>query len=212
MARGSGEPNQLDCLIGGDPAAYSDEDPGQVRLLAVAVLDLPGGDLLEGDLQVVLGAGLHHRRRILVERPLAEVVVVRVDLPGALGGHQHHGVVGINALEQLVQTWLDHGGHMVAARPASSSTARSRSSLTRWWSNSSRAASSSRAAARRRSICSGESEPRCISRSARASNEGGSMKMRFALGSRSWTWRAPWTSISRTIPRAGRSSSLHSVP
>ena len=108
------------------------EHPGQVRLLAVAVLDLPGGDLLEGDLEVVLRAGVHHRRRILVERSLAEVVVVRVDLPGTLGGHQHHGVVGINALEQLVQTWLYHGGHMVAARVASSSTARSRSSFTRW--------------------------------------------------------------------------------
>jgi hypothetical protein len=51
------------------------------RVLAVLVLQLAGGDFLEGDREVVLRAGLDHRRRELVERPLAEVVVVRVDLP-----------------------------------------------------------------------------------------------------------------------------------
>src|SRR5262245_19841119 len=54
MARRGREPDQLNGLVGGDPAAYAKQDPGQVRLLAVAVLDLPGGDLLEGDLEVVL--------------------------------------------------------------------------------------------------------------------------------------------------------------
>ena len=54
--------------------------------------------------------------------------------------------------------------------------------------------------------------PRCDQALASASNDGGSMKIRTASGSASRTWRAPWTSISSTIPRAGRSSSLHSVP
>src|SRR4029453_2981504 len=91
MARGRREPNQLNCLVRGEPPAYAEEDPGQVRLLAVAVLDLPGGDLLEGDLEVVLRPRLDHRRRVLVEGPLAEVVVVGVDLAGALRGHEEDG-------------------------------------------------------------------------------------------------------------------------
>src|SRR3954454_1042660 len=77
--------------------------------LAVVVLDLPRGDFLEGDRQVVLRAGLHHRRRKLVERPLTEVVVVGVDLPGALRGHEHGGVVRVDVLEQDVDAWADHG-------------------------------------------------------------------------------------------------------
>ena len=71
-------------------------------VLAVVVLDLARGDFLEGDRQVVLRAGLDHRRRELVERPLAEVVVVRVDLARALGGDEHGGVVGVDVLEELV--------------------------------------------------------------------------------------------------------------
>ena len=39
------------------------------------------------------------------------------------------------------------------------------------------------------------------------------MKIGVASGSASRTWRAPWTSISSTIPRAGpRLSSERSVP
>jgi hypothetical protein len=49
--------------------------------------------------------------------------------------------------------------------------------LQTWYWNSSRASSSSRAAASRRSICSGESEPRAVSRSTSDSNDGGSMKI-----------------------------------
>src|SRR6266511_1807398 len=42
-------------------------------LLPIPVLDLARRDLVESDLQVVLGARLDHRRRVLVEGPLAEV-------------------------------------------------------------------------------------------------------------------------------------------
>src|SRR2546421_9254447 len=49
---------------------------GSVFSAPVAVLDLARGDLVERDLEVVLGARVHHRRRVLVERPLTEVVVV----------------------------------------------------------------------------------------------------------------------------------------
>src|SRR5919108_2704377 len=69
---------------------------------AVAVLDLAARDLLEGDRQVVLGARVHHRRRELLERALAEVVVVRVDLAGALGGHDHARIRRIDILEQAI--------------------------------------------------------------------------------------------------------------
>ena len=58
-------------------------------LAPVVVVDLARGDFLEGDRQVVLRTGLHHRRRELVEGPLTEVVVVRVDLARALGGDEN---------------------------------------------------------------------------------------------------------------------------
>jgi hypothetical protein len=50
----------------------------------VLVPDLARGDLFEGHRQVVLRAGLDQRGQ-LVERALAELVVVVVDLPRALG-------------------------------------------------------------------------------------------------------------------------------
>src|SRR5258708_693510 len=54
--------------------------------LAVVVLQLPGGDFLERDREVVLRRRIDHRRRKLVERALAEVVVVGGDLACALRG------------------------------------------------------------------------------------------------------------------------------
>src|SRR5215217_7570379 len=69
---------------------------------AVAVLDLAARDLFEGDGQVVLRAGVHHRRRELLEGPLAEVVVVGVDLPRPLGGDDHACVWGVDVLQQAV--------------------------------------------------------------------------------------------------------------
>src|SRR5436190_9501437 len=147
-------------------------------LRPVAVLDLARGDLLERDLEVVLRVRLDHRRRVLVEGPLAEVVVVRVDLPRPLGGHDHCRIVGVDLLEQLVEAWLDHfwgapllvgGSTIVAASRSSSATALSRSSLTITCLNSLRAVSSSSALARRLRICSSESVPRPWRRSLSAS-------------------------------------------
>src|SRR6476469_8602056 len=56
--------------------------------LAVAVRDLAGRDFLE--------------------RPLAEIVVVGIDLAGTLSGNDHAGVRGINMLEQAVYARRNH--------------------------------------------------------------------------------------------------------
>src|SRR3712207_3459014 len=121
------------------------------RLLPVLVLDLAGGDFLERDREVVLRAGLDHRRRELVERPLAEVVVVRVDLPRALGGDENGRVVGVDVLEELVEARRDHAFECRASLTTRSNSAAASSSrslqMTR--PNSSLAASSSRAVSRR---------------------------------------------------------------
>src|SRR3954465_9834481 len=69
---------------------------------AVAVLDLAARDFLESDREVVLRARVDHRGRELLERALAEVVVVGVDLAGALGGHDHARVRGVDVVEKLV--------------------------------------------------------------------------------------------------------------
>src|SRR5204862_1521966 len=102
-------------------------------LRLVFVLDLALGDFLEGHGQVVLGARLDERRQ-LVEGALAQLVVVVVDLPGALRGDDDERVARVHVAEQLVDPRMDHGRDMVAARSSSprttvtsSSTARSMS-------------------------------------------------------------------------------------
>src|SRR3954452_4609986 len=157
------------------------------RLGAVAVSELSCSDFLERDLQVVLRTRLDHRRGVLVERPLAEVVVVRVELARALGGHEHDGVMRVDSLEKCVQSGLDHELVMVATSLLRSSTAASRSSFTTTWSNSPSAASSSCATFKRGSICSGASEPRPTSRVRSASSDGGAMNTLVAPGTRSRT-------------------------
>src|SRR5207244_6522056 len=47
-------------------------------------------------------------RRELLERALAELVVVVVDLSGTLGGDDDERVAAVDVLEQLVDAWLDH--------------------------------------------------------------------------------------------------------
>src|SRR4051812_13527954 len=84
--------------------------------LAVLVLDLAGGDFLERDREVVLGAGVDHRGRELVERPLAEVVVVGVDLAGPLGRDENGGVVGVDVLEEAVDARRDHHYRVAVVR------------------------------------------------------------------------------------------------
>src|SRR5215207_2983061 len=77
------------------------------RRLAVVVLDLARGHFLERDREVVLRARLDHRRRELVERALAEVVVVGVDLPRALGGDDDAGVVRVDVRQQAIDAGRD---------------------------------------------------------------------------------------------------------
>ena len=99
--------------------------------------DLALGDLFEGHRQVVLRARPDQRRRELVERALAELVVVVVDLPRALGGDDHERVARVDLVEQLIDAGMDHGRAMVAApaelaarrSPPALSAARSRSSF-----------------------------------------------------------------------------------
>src|SRR5580658_8207873 len=76
-------------------------------LLPVVELQLALGDFLEGDREVVLRTRVDHRWRELVERPLTEIVVIRVDLTGALGGHDHARVVGVHVLDELVDAGRD---------------------------------------------------------------------------------------------------------
>src|SRR5204863_6579769 len=148
---------------------------------AVVVLDLARFDFLEGDREVVLGAGVDHRRRELVEGALAEVVVVGVDLAGPLGGHDHAGVVGVDDLEEAIDARRDHDGESsgppmaACTMPASSSVACSRRSLITTWGNSASASSSSSAVASRASTSAGASVPRPTSRARSASTEGGAM-------------------------------------
>src|SRR5437764_15357139 len=94
----------------------------------VVVLDLALGRFLEGHRQVVLRARLDERRQ-LVERALAELVVVVVDLARALGSDDHERVARVDVVEQLVDSGMDHGRLMVPAAansrptiPSSSST------------------------------------------------------------------------------------------
>src|ERR671939_285374 len=152
----------------------------RTELAAVAVLDLALGDLLEGDGQVVLGGGVDHRRGELLERALAEVVVVGVDLTGALGGDDHARVGRVDMLQEAVDAGRDHADILERTRRSNSSTARSRRSLITTSSNSSLAASSSRAVARRASTWSGRSVPRPTRRARSASSDGGATKIRTA--------------------------------
>src|SRR3954453_18954046 len=105
--------------------------------LPVLVPELAVRDLFERDGEVVLRGRLDHRRRELVERPLAQVVVIGVDLARALGGDDHTGVVGVDLLHELVDARADHYWCRLARTIASSRpTASSRRSLTTTWANS----------------------------------------------------------------------------
>src|SRR5919109_2273699 len=92
----------------------------KLGLLLLADGDLALGDLLEGHRQVVLRARLDERRRKIVERPLAELVGVVVDLPRSLGSCDHERVAGAADVgEQIVETWMHH---RAGSLPASSRT------------------------------------------------------------------------------------------
>src|SRR6478672_6576204 len=120
----------IDCLPSGG---------SQRRALgAVLVFELALGELLERHREVVpLGVHLDHRRRVLAEAALSEVVEVAVDLTGALRRDDDGGVMGIAVLQELVYAWFDHSAAESSDRPSSARTipsnsaaARPRSSLT----------------------------------------------------------------------------------
>src|SRR4029453_15812915 len=94
-------------------AAIPPVTPTRIRAIRgdlplVVVLDLALGDFLEGDRQVVLRARLDERRGKVLERPLTELVVVVVDLPGALRRDEHEAVAVGHVHEQLVDAWVNH--------------------------------------------------------------------------------------------------------
>src|SRR5258707_14850526 len=86
-----------------------------LELGAVVVRQKSLRDLLHRHREVVLGAGLHERRRIVVEGALAELVVIVVDLPGTLGRDDDERIARVNMGEQIVDGGIDHGRDMVPA-------------------------------------------------------------------------------------------------
>ena len=110
--------------------------------LLVVVDELARGNFLERHRQVVLRARLHHRRRVVLETALAELVVVVVDLPRPLRRDDHQRVARVDLGEQFIDARMDHGRAMVAVFrscpstiAASASAARSRSSFSTTKSN-----------------------------------------------------------------------------
>src|SRR3954466_348241 len=115
---------------------------GERDLLRVVVGEEPLGDLFHRHGEVILRAGLHERRRIVVEGAFAELVVIVVDLTSALGRDDDKRIARINVLEQVVDAGIDHCRVMVPAgttsprtSSVSSPTARSRSSFSTTRSN-----------------------------------------------------------------------------
>src|SRR5919202_3032866 len=96
-----------------------------VALRAVRVRDLALRDFLVGHRQIVLRPRLDERRREIVERPLAELMVIVVDLPGALGRHDHERVAGVDLLEQIVDLRIAHVPRSVPTTSWSTISARS---------------------------------------------------------------------------------------
>jgi len=75
-------------------------------LLLVGVVDLALGELFEGHRQIVLRARLDERRKELVERALAKLVVVVVDLPGPLGRDDHDRVARARVARVAAEIFL----------------------------------------------------------------------------------------------------------
>src|SRR3990172_8699837 len=116
------EPREDDRLVRGDAAAGPPPPsprpraPGARRsgLLDPEALGALGGDLALGNLLerdregLVAQSGLDERRHEL-GAALAELVVVGVDLPRALGREGHQCVLGVDLRQEVVDLRLDHG-------------------------------------------------------------------------------------------------------
>src|SRR3990172_2411439 len=72
-------------------------------------VDLALGDLLEGDRERLVAQTRLDERRHELGAALAELVVVGVDLPRALGRECHQRVLGVDLREEVVDLRLDHG-------------------------------------------------------------------------------------------------------
>src|SRR5213593_1078315 len=78
-------------------------------------LDLPLGDLLQGDREwLVLEAAPLDERGNELAPALAELVVIGVDLSSPPGGQNDQRVFGVYLGQQVVDLWFDHG----CARPS----------------------------------------------------------------------------------------------
>src|SRR5580692_1408299 len=182
----------------------------------------PLADLAQGDREgLLLHPGLDQGPDVL-QQALAELGVIRVDLPGPLRRHDHEAVLAVDDLKQVVDRRVDdsfYGGSRCHRVPSGSGLQSApRRALSCWarikpisWSqaswtdvftsvisNSISAASSLRASDSRRSISSGDSVPRPSSRLTSSSQEGGARNTSSASGTAARTWRAPFTSISRS--------------
>src|SRR5262249_27646642 len=64
-------------------------------------------DLAQGDRErLLLHSGLDHRSDVL-KQALTELGVVRVDLPGSLGGHDYQAVLAVHGIQQLIDGRVD---------------------------------------------------------------------------------------------------------
>src|SRR3990172_8412122 len=81
-------------------------DPDALGALGV---DLALGDLLEGDRERLVAQTRLDERRHELGTALAELVVVGVDLPRALGRECHQRVLGVDLRKEVVDLRLDHG-------------------------------------------------------------------------------------------------------
>src|SRR6204780_4833269 len=165
-------------------------------------------DLTERDGQrLLLAAGLDQRADIL-QQPLAELGVIRVDLPCAFCGHDPQPVLAVHDLEKLVDRRVDDAvGDLSPCHVLPSVVYYYNKGIswrhTSWTdvltsvtSNSAAAASSSCAAASRRASTSGGSVPRPVSLRTSSSHDGGARNTSLASGAARLPCRAPATSIS----------------
>src|SRR5260370_28427742 len=75
-------------------------------------------DLTERDGQRLLLTARLDQRADVLQQPLAELGVIRVDLPGALRGHDHQPVLAVHDLEKLVDRRVDDALGDLSARHA----------------------------------------------------------------------------------------------
>src|SRR5271170_3595115 len=165
-------------------------------------------DLTQRDGQRLLLAARLDQRADVLQQPLAELGVIRVNLPCALRGHDHQPVLAVHDIEKLVDRRVDDAVGDLSPCHILPSVVHCSSKATSWrhtsWtdvftsvtSNSAAAASSSSAAASRRASTSGGSVPRPVSLRTNSSQDGGARNTSLASGAACLTCRAPATSIS----------------